>query len=66
MAKKKEEVKEESMEKMLAKEGKRIVNMTDVTVTKEKLVAAISKTGKIPGNEIHAFVERILKDVIMS
>lgn len=54
------------MEKALAKDGKRIVNMTDVTVTKELLTKAVVKSGKIPGNEVPAFVEHILKDCILS
>ena len=54
------------IEKALAKDGKRVVALTDVTVTKEKLTAAVKKANKIPGNEIPAFVEMLLKEIIMA
>jgi len=54
------------IEKALAKDGKRVVAMTDVTVTKEKLTNAVKKANKIPGNEIPAFVEMLLKEIIMA
>ena len=51
--------------KALAKQGLRIVKLTDVTVTRESLIKVIAKSGKIAGNEIPAFVEQILKDAVM-
>lgn len=60
------EARLEGMEKALAKDGKRIVKLTDVTVTKELLTKAVVKSGKIPGNEVPQFVENILKDCILS
>jgi len=61
-----EPIKTEELEKQLAKEGRRIVSMKDVTVTKEKLTLAVRKSAKLPGNEIPAFVEFLLKEIIMS
>ncbi len=54
------------MEKALAKQGKRVVAMTDVTVTREKLIKAVIKASKLPGNEVPAFVEFLLKEIIMA
>ena len=51
-------------EKQLAKQGLRIVKLTDVTVTRELLVKALAKTGKIAGNEIPAVADQMLKDII--
>jgi len=50
-------------EKQLAKQGLRIVKLTDVTVTRELLVKALIKTGKIAGNEIPGVADGILKDL---
>jgi phosphopantetheinyl transferase (holo-ACP synthase) len=52
--------------KALAKLKLRVVKLTDVTVNRESLTRAIASSGKIPGNEIPAFVEQILKDVIIN
>ena len=52
-------------EKELAKQGLRIVKLTDVTVTRELLVKALIKTGKLAGNEIPAIAEQMLKDMII-
>ena len=52
-------------EKELAKQGLRIVKLTDVTVTRELLVKALIKTGKLAGNEIPAIANQILKDMII-
>ena len=51
-------------EKQLAKQGLRIVKLTDVTVTRELLVKALIKTGKLPGNEIPGIANQMLKDII--
>ena len=51
-------------EKQLAKQGLRIVKLTDVTVTRELLVKALIKIGKIAGNEIPGIAEQMLKDII--
>ncbi len=51
-------------EKQLAKQGLRIVKLTDVTVTRELLVKALVKTGKLAGNEIPGIAEQMLKDII--
>ena len=51
-------------EKQLAKQGLRIVKLTDVTVTRELLVKVLIKTGKLPGNEIPGIANQILKDII--
>ena len=51
-------------EKQLAKQGLRIVKLTDVTVTRELLTKALIKTGKIAGNEIPATADQMLKDII--
>ncbi len=51
-------------EKQLAKQGLRIVKLTDVTVTRELLVKALIKTGKLAGNEIPGIAEQMLKDII--
>lgn len=53
------------MMKALAKQGLRTVKLTDVTVTREILTKVIAKTGKVAGNEVPAFVEQILKDVVI-
>ena len=52
-------------EKELAKQGPRIVKLTDVTVTRELLVKALIKTGKLAGNEIPAIANQMLKDMII-
>lgn len=52
-------------EKQLTKQGLRIVKLTDVTVTRELLVKALAKTGKIAGNEIPAMADQLLKDMII-
>ena len=52
-------------EKELAKQGLRIVKLTDVTVTRELLVKALIKTGKLAGNEIPAIANQMLKDMII-
>lgn len=52
-------------EKQLAKQGLRIVKLTDVTVTRELLIKALTKTGKLAGNEIPAIAEQMLKDLII-
>ncbi len=54
------------LEKILAKKKKRIVELTDVTCTKQSLMNAVRKSAKIPGNEIPAFVEFLLKEIIMA
>lgn len=54
-----------SSEQELAKKGKRIVAMTDVTTTRDVLVRAIVKSGKLPGNEIPAFADLLLKEMIL-
>ena len=51
-------------EKQLAKQGLRIVKLTDVTVTRELLVKVLIKTGKLPGNEIPGIANQMLKDII--
>ena len=51
--------------KQLAKQGLRIVKLTDVTVTRELLVKALAKTGKIAGNEIPSMADQLLKDMII-
>lgn len=51
--------------KVLAKQGLRVVRLTDVTVTREALIKVIANTGKIAGNEVPAFVEQILKGVVI-
>jgi hypothetical protein len=51
-------------EKQLAQQGLRIVKLTDVTVTRELLIKALAKTGKIAGNEIPAMADQLLKDII--
>ncbi len=52
-------------EKQLAKQGLRIVKLTDVTVTRELLIKALAKTGKIAGNEIPGVADSMLKDMII-
>ena len=56
----------DGLDKSLAKTGERIVKMTDVTVTKDSLTKAIVKSGNIPGNEVPAFGEFILREVIVN
>ena len=51
-------------EKQLAKQGLRIVKLTDVTVTRELLVKVLIKTGKLPGNAIPGIANQMLKDII--
>ena len=51
-------------EKQLAKQGLRIVKLTDVTVTRELLVEVLIKTGKLAGNEIPGIANQMLKDII--
>lgn len=51
-------------EKQLAEQGLRIVKLTDVTVTRELLIKALQKTGKLAGNEIPAIADQMLKDII--
>ncbi len=52
-------------ERQLAKQGLRIVKLTDVTVTRELLIKALAKTGKLAGNEIPAIADQMLKDMII-
>ena len=52
-------------EQQLAKQGLRIVKLTDVTVTRELLVKALIKTSKLAGNEIPAIANQMLKDMII-
>ncbi len=52
-------------EQQLAKQGLRIVKLTDVTVTRELLIKALTKTGKLAGNEIPGIAEQMLKDLII-
>jgi len=52
-------------EQELSKQGKRIVAMTDVTVTRDALLKAVKKSNKLPGNEVQAFVDFLLKEIIM-
>ena len=52
-------------EKQLAKQGLRIVKLTDVTITRELLVKALAKTGKLAGNEIPTIADGILRDLII-
>ena len=52
-------------EKQLAKQGLRIVKLTDVTVTRELLIKALAKTGKIADNEIPGVADSMLKDMII-
>lgn len=52
-------------EKQLATQGLRIVKLTDVTVTRELLIKALTKMGKLAGNEIPAIAEQMLKDLII-
>ena len=59
------EMDQPALEKMLASKGLRIVKLTDVTVTKDLLVKALAKTGKIPGNEIPGVADNILRDMIL-
>lgn len=54
-----------NIEKKLAENKKRVVSLTDVTVTREKLVSVLLKTGKISGNEIPRVVDQILKDLVL-
>ena len=51
--------------KALAKQGLRIVKLTDVTVTRETLIKVLASSGKIAGNEVPAFVEQILKAAVI-
>jgi hypothetical protein len=53
------------VEKELAKVGKRVVALTDVTVTRDTLLMAVKKSNKLPGNEVQAFVDFLLKKIIM-
>lgn len=52
-------------EKQLAQQGLRIVKLTDVTVTRELLIKALQKTGKLAGNEIPVIADQMLKDMIV-
>ncbi len=52
-------------EKQLAKQGLRIVKLTDVTVTRDLLIKALTKTGKLAGNEIPAIADGMLRDMII-
>ena len=54
------------VEKELAKAGKRVVAMTDVTITRDILLKAVRKSNKLPGNEVNAFVDFLLKEMIMT
>jgi hypothetical protein len=59
------EMDQPELEKMLAKKGFRIVKLTDVTITKELLRVAVVKCAKVPGNEIPALVDFLLKEMIL-
>ena len=61
----KEVMDKPGMMKALAKQGLRVVKLTDVTVTRECLIKSIASSGKIAGNEVPAFVEQILKDAVI-
>lgn len=53
------------LDKVLIKLKKRVVELTDVTITREALVAALVKHAHIAGNEVRGMVDRILQDCIM-
>jgi len=65
MAEKKK--KEVNVERELAKDGMRVVKMTDVTITREGLIRAMSENMRtvVPGNEIPKYVDKILQHLIL-
>ena len=50
--------------KIWTKYGHRLVELTDVTVTRELLVKALVKHAGLPGNEIPGKADKILKFII--
>ena len=53
------------LDSVLLKLKKRVVELTDVTITKEALVVALVKYAHIAGNEVRGMVDKILADCIM-
>ena len=57
-------VDKDELNKLLVVKGLRIVGLTDVTVDREMLVKALVKYSNIPGNEVRAKAEKMLKFIV--